>query len=235
MRNRREELQYHNRKFKITISGDHPSGQFVAANFPPPNEFAFSDRYSQALVKINRVHLTNRGDTVNFGLDSMFIDTAGAVQTCASGVMLYTDIKTNNSRHYYNNATDATEHSIFAILHNKFGSAGEGGAFKGGVADAAAGCVRGLAAGGAGAQGLQQNIHLVNAWEFEDSRAIEDAGVLCPNPFGRDLTFKLKSVDTGADVALTSESNFGVAASNGTSITIEMEILMLPNPTPDDP
>ena len=235
MRNRREELQYHNRKFKITLSGDSPNGEFNIANFPPPNEFAFSDRYSQALIKINRVVLTNRGDTVNFGLDSIFINAAGAVETCASGVMLFSDIKTNNCRHHYNNTSGATEHCVFAILHNKFGSAGEGGAFKGGVADAAAGCVRGLAAGGAGAQGLQQNIHLVNAWEFEDSRAIEDAGVLCPNPFGRDLTFKLKSVDTGANVALTSESNFGVAASNGTSITIEMEILMLPNPTPDDP
>jgi len=235
MRNRREELQYHNRKFKITLSGDDPGGEFNIGNFPPPNEFAFSDRYSQALIKINRVVLTNRGDTVNFGLDSMFTDAAGAVQTCASGVMLFSDIKTNNCRHHYNNTTGATEHCIFAILHNKFGSAGVGGAFKGGVADAAAGCVRGLAAGGAGAQGLQQNIHLVNAWDFEDSRPIEDAGVLCPNPFGSGKVFRLRSVDTGERVTLTSESNLGVAASNGSAISIELEILMLPNPTPDDP
>ena len=75
----------------------------------------------------------------------------------------------------------------------------------------------------------------MNAWEFEDSRPIEDAGILCPNPFGSDKLFKLRSVDTLTQVFLTSESNAGVAASNGSSISIELEILMLPNPTPDDP
>tara|TARA_R110000824_G_scaffold284126_1_gene472406 strand:+ start:2120 stop:2827 length:708 start_codon:yes stop_codon:yes gene_type:complete len=235
MRNRRETLQYHNRKFKITLSGDAPNGEWNLLDFPPPNEFAFSDRYSQCLIKVNRAHLTNRGDTTNLGLDSVFINGAGAIDTCPSGVMLTCDINTNNCRHHYNNTSNATEHSMFAILHNKYGSAGDGSAFKGVVADAAAGCIRGLAAGGAGLQGTNSNLHLVNAWEFEDSRQIEESGVLCPNPFGRSHTWHLRSIDTGERVRLTSESNLGVAASNGSSLSVEFEILMLPNPTPDDP
>ena len=49
------------------------------------------------------------------------------------------------------------------------------------------------------------------------------------------MNIELFSIDSGNRVLMTSLSNLGVAASNGSSLNVELEILMLPNPTPDDP
>lgn len=233
--NPRESIEYHNRKFKMIFTGTNENAVWNFDLRQPPNEFAYSDRYSQCLIQIRRAHLSNRGDTVNHGLDGQFTDPAGAGQErCASGVMLQTDIRCNNRRHYYVDARDATDHGVFCILTSKFGSAGISGNFGGIPNNCCALAARGQAAGGAGLQGGNENLHLVNAWEFEDTRPIEDAGVLCSNPFGKTFVCKLKSTDSDNQVKLTSEANFNVAASNGSSIVLEMDILMLPNPTPDD-
>ena len=233
--NPRESIEYHNRKFKFVFTGTNADAEFKFFLTQPPNEFAFSDRYSQCLIQIRRAHLSNRADTVNHGLDSQFTDPAGAGQeVCASGVMLLTDIRCNNRRHYYVDTLDATDHGIFCILNSKFGSAGIGGNFGGIPNNCCALAARGQAAGGAGLQGANENLHLVNAWEFEDTRPIEDAGVLCANPFGKHFDVKLKSTDSGNQVKLTSEANFNVGASNGSSLVLELDVLMLPNPTPGD-
>ena len=235
MMNPRESIEYHNRKFKMVFTGNQADAEWEFFLDQPPNEFAFSDRYSQCLIQVRRAHLSNRADTVNHGLDGQFTDPAGAGQElCASGVMLLTDIRCNNRRHYYHNTLDATDHGVFCILNSKFGSSGNGGNFGGIPNNCAALTARGQAAGGAGLQGGNENLHLVSAWEYEDTRSVEDAGVLCHNPFGRKFTCKLKSTDTGNQVKLTSEANFNVAASNGSSLVLELDILMLPNPTPGD-
>jgi len=234
MRNRREEINYHNRKFKMVFTGHDVDAGWVFHLDQPPNEFAFSDRYSQCLIQIRRAHLSNRADTVNHGLDSQFSNGAGAVETCPSGVMLTTDIRCNNRRHYYVDTIDATDHGVFCMLTSKFGSSGDGGNFGGIPTNCCALAARGQAAGGAGLQGGNENLHLVNAWEYEDTRSIEEAGVLCHNPFGKKFEVRLKSVDTGERVFLTSEANFGVAASNGSCLILELDLLMLPNPTPND-
>lgn len=233
--NPRESIEYHNRKFKMVFTGSQADAEWIFHLDQPPNEFAFSDRYSQCLIQVRRAHLSNRADAVNHGLDSQFTDPAGAGQEiCASGVMLTTDIRCNNRRHYYHDTDDASEHGVFCILTSKFGSAGVGGNFGGIPNNCCALAARGQAAGGLGVQGGNENLHLVNAWEFEDTRPIEDAGVLCSNPFGKKFTCKLKSTDTGNQVKLTSEANFNAAASNGSSIVLELDVLMLPNPTPED-
>lgn len=235
MMNPRESIEYHNRKFKMVFTGTQEDAEWIFHLDQPPNEFAFSDRYSQCLIQIRRAHLSNRNDSVNHGLDSQFTDPAGAGQEeCASGVMLQTDIRCNNRRHYYHDIADATDHGVFCILHSKFGSAGVGGNFGGIPNNCCALTSRGQPVGGAGLQGANENLHLVNAWEFEDTRPIEDAGVLCHNPFGRKFTVKLKSTDSANQVKLTSQANFNVPASNGSSLILELDLLMLPNPTPND-
>ena len=80
MRNRREEIEYHNRKFKMVFTGNQADAEWEFFLDQPPNEYAFSDRYSQCLIQIRRAHLSNRADTVNHGLDSQFTDPAGAGQ-----------------------------------------------------------------------------------------------------------------------------------------------------------
>lgn len=233
MMNPRESIEYHNRKFKMVFTGTDADAGWIFHLDQPPNEFAYSDRYSQCLIQIRRAHLSNRGDTVNHGLDSQF-ESAGGVELCASGVMLTTDIRCNNRRHYYVDTADATDHGVFCMLTSKFGSSGVGGNFGGIPTNCCALAARGQAAGGAGLQGANENLHLVNAWEYEDTRPIEDAGVLCGNPFGKKFECRLKSVDTGERVTLTSEANFNAAASAGSSLILELDVLMLPNPTPED-
>src|SRR5210317_628013 len=239
--NPRESIEYHKRKFKYSLAGFSANATFVFDLQQPPNEFGFSDRYSQCLIKINHAYLSNRGDTVNHGLDAVFIDHAGAIEAMTGGCLLLTDVRTNNSNVLSENigagpagGFQLVKSGIHCVLHNMRGSVGVQGNFAGQPVDAASEVIVGQAAAGTGLQGGNQNLHRVMMWEYKDDRPIEDAGVLCANPFGRKMEVRLFSTDTGNQVALTSAANFGVAASNGTSLNIEIEILMLPNPTPDD-
>lgn len=239
--NPRESIEYHKRKFKYSLAGNAANATFVFDLQQPPNEFAFSDRYSQCLIKINHAYLSNRGDAVNHGLDAVFIDAAGALEVMTGGCLLLTDVRTNNSNVLSENigggvggGFQLVKSGIHCVLHNMRGSVGVQGNFAGQPVDAASEVIVGKAAAGAGLQGSNQNLHRVMMWEYKDDRPIEDAGVLCANPFGRKMEVRLFSTDSGEQVALTSAANFGVAASNGTSLNIEIEILMLPNPTPED-
>tara|TARA_B110000285_G_scaffold226490_1_gene286326 strand:- start:538 stop:1263 length:726 start_codon:yes stop_codon:yes gene_type:complete len=241
MRTNREEIEYHNRKFKYSLSGVAAAGVF---NFDlqPPNEFAFSDRYSQALIKINHAYLSNRADTVNHGLDAVFIDAAAGVQLMSGGCLVMTDIKTINQGIIGDLGPAAgasgyqlVRNGIHAVLHNSRGSTGVRGAaaFSGQLINGASEVVVGTAAAGAGAQGLNANVHRVSMWDYKDDRSIEEAGVLCPNPFGKKMEVRMFSANNpSVEVLLTSAANLGVAISNGSSLNLELEILMLPNPTP---
>jgi len=233
MLNPRESIEYHNRKFQLVFTGTSGDGVWDFDISNPPNEFAYSDRYSQCLIQITKAHLNNRGDTTNLGLDAQFTDqaTGTRVEPCESGVMLLTDLKTNNKRQYFDNKSSSTQQGIFCMLQNKFGSAGEGGAFAGTDVNCATLVERGQAAAGAGGKGANANLHSVAAWEYIDHRPIEDGGVLCGNPFGRKFKCQLYSTNSEAPVKLTSEANFNQAASNGSSLCLEIDVLMLPNPT----
>ena len=240
MRNAREEIEYHNRKFKYSLVGRSAGAEFIF-DLQPPNEFAFSSRYSQCLVKINHAYISNRGDTTNHGLDAIFMDEAGAVELMAGGCLLLTDIRTSNSINLSTNrgpvagagGFQVVKSGVQAVLHNKRGTVSAAGAdaYLGTVVAGASQVTRGFAAAGTGAQGVQQNEYSVNMWEYKDDRSIEDSGVLCANPFGHKFGIKCFSADNGNRVLMTSGTNIGVAASNGSCINLELEILMLPNPT----
>lgn len=248
--NPRESIEYHKRKFKYSLASGNADGIFTFDLQQPQNEFAFSDRYSQCLIKINHAYLSNRADAVNHGLDAIFINDANGGEAVAAGVLLMTDLRTTNSNAISENIAQVqppaglpanaggglqqVRSGIHCILHNKRGSVGVVGQFAAQNVDAATEVIVGLGAGGNGAQGGNQNAHRVMMWEYEDTRPIEDAGVLCSNPFGKKMEIKLFSMGDGEKVKLTSAANLGVAASNGSSLNIEMEFLMLPNPTPDD-
>ena len=168
----------------------------------------------------------------------------------SAGCLLMTDIRTTNSTVISSNigaiqpaagllanaggGLQQPLQSIHCVLHNKQGSVGVAGQFAAQNVDAASEVVVGLGAGGNGAQGGNQSIHRVMMWTYDDTRPIEDAGVLCPNPFGKTMKIRLHSLGDYQTVKLTSLANLGVLASNGTSLNIEMEVLMLPNPTPAD-
>lgn len=238
MRNRREEINYHNRKFKYNLAGVAPNGEFT---FPldPPNETAFSNRYSQCLIKIKHAYLSNREDTFNHGLDPVFTNDAGVIELCGAGILLETDIKTNNSTFLDGTVLlggGINRKGINCVLHSREGACGFAGNF-GAVAGigGATEVIVGKAAGGAGLQGANATTHNVSMWVYNDDRPIEDAGVICPNPFGRNVMIRMINCIDGQQVKLESANNLGGAASNGSSLNLELEILMLPNPTPEDP
>ena len=243
MRTNREEIGYHNRKFKYSLSGV-AAGGFFLFDLQPPNEFAFSDRYSQCLIKINHAYLSNRADTVNHGLDAVFINAAAGVELMSGGCLVMTDIKTINQGIIGDLGFPAVanvggyqlvRNGIHAVLHNSRGSTGVRGAsaFSGQLINGASEVVVGTAAAAAGVQGQNSNVHRVSMWEYKDDRPIEDAGALCANPFGKKMEVRLFSANVpSVEVLLTSAANLGAAPSNGSSLNLELEILMLPNPTP---
>jgi len=237
MLNPRESIEYHNRKYKFTFSGVDAGAEWVFDLTNPPNEFAFSDRYSQCLIQITKAHLTNRGDDVNFGLDSQFTGVvAGGQIPCETGVILQTDIRSNNKRQSHTGSQKGIPQlvGVYATLQSKYGAAGSTGNFGGVDHKNAALVKRGAAAAGDGGKGANDNLHNVNTWEYIDTRPIEDGGILCSNPFGKEFTCKLFDPQSEFQVKLTSAANFNVVASNGTALYLEMDVLMLPNPTPDD-
>ena len=230
MKTKREEIEYHNRHFKFQLMGHRPDADWEW-NIQPPNEMGFSSRFNQALVKISYAHLSNRGDANRFGLGSQFqAVVGGAIEACESGVLLESDVRSATSQLVYDRDSQGGNSGVMAILQNKFGSTGVDGAFLGSNTKCSVGATRGFAAGGAGAQGLQQNEYRVNAWEFRDDRPIEESGVLCGNPFGKPIKFSLRNVDNTTKVRLTAEDLPANVASHGASLQIELEVLMLENP-----
>ena len=225
MRNRREDIEYHNRKFKVNFTLFNADGEF-SVRLDPPNEFAFSDRYSQCLIKINKARATNTADTVTFGMDAAWWSIAGAGLTANAGIYLQSNLVSNNCLTV---SDQQVRRGVSCLLTGT--SAFSAAVFDGLAMDGASECIRG------GGAGTDRNIHKVNEWLFEDNRSIEDAGILCGNPFGRDITFNFRVADAAPaneKTYLTSASNPNNAAQNGSTISVELDILMLPNPTPDD-
>lgn len=218
----RQSIAYHNRHFKFQLLSHRADADFQF-NIQPPNEAGFSDRYSQCLIKISYCHLSNRGDANRFGLGSQFQAVVGAaIEACESGVLLTSDIRSVNHEMIYDRDSQGGASGVMAVLQNKYGSTGVNGAFLATNTKCGASAIRGANA---------DNVYKVNAWEFKDDRPIEDSGVLCGNPFGRQINFRLRNPDNGVQpLRLTAEDLPANVASHGASIQIELEVLMLENP-----
>lgn len=238
MRNRREEIDYHNRKFKLHLTGTRQLGDFTF-RIQPPNETANSNNFNQCLVKISKAVLTNRGDTITGGLDAVPVSgtiAASVRQPCPTGILLTTGVRCANEIHYTSSTGIPIEQGLQVLLHNKNGASHDGAAIIGGSAvNGAALCQRGVAAGGGGLQGNNADIFCANTWEYQDDRPIEESGILAGNIFtSGGITCNLRNSNNGNNVFMASNSNLGNALGYGSAIQIELEVLMLPNPTPMD-
>ena len=86
-----------------------------------------------------------------------------------------------------------------------------------------------LAAGAAGDSKFQVK-RSKHTWCVDNSQtSIFDDGVLCANPFGKELRFQLRTGYANAVVALGAE-NGDTAAQNICNLRVELEIQLLPNP-----
>ena len=286
----KDTVEYQNRKYSLSFAGaTFAAGATGASDFSmiirPPNEQAFSNNFSQCLVKINRVMISNssagpaateRGEFR--GADSIWVDRNTALangvgtnpgviaqKTLSNGILLQVDIPTRNNLHYGATAPAAQGggnrevSGVTCIIPNgrglsepSFGrGAGVGGAgaipginINGvatitGASDAAGSGGNSLTAGYSPAPSFTVQREMI-VWKFQDDRSVEDAGVLCGNPFGRPIKFSVKDpIDGGPVILMTPTGSLGAAiggvaqpadVETAMRITVELDILMLPNP-----
>tara|TARA_R110001592_G_scaffold57066_1_gene173598 strand:+ start:6557 stop:7294 length:738 start_codon:yes stop_codon:yes gene_type:complete len=242
MKTKREEIEYHNRRFKFNLSGKGADNQpaLNAAScvckftfkIQPPNEFAFSSRFHQALVKINRVYLSNRIDAFAFGSNSVFTTRAAApnIRPCGAGILLVSDITTMNNAAAITN-TDRQRNSCLQVLIPNTGGMGSGAA----IGLAGAGICGGASSVRRDGGGIADN-YSPQSWTYQDDRPIEEAGVLCGNIFSRDITFECEDPLDGSRLMMDAPTAGGAvgnavnANSKEVAINIELEVLMLENP-----
>ena len=245
MRNAKEEIEYQKRKFVFHLCGDDDSapplgGGDCVFNFliPSPNETANSNNYNQCLIKIKSAYLNNCRDN-DGGLNSVFTEistaaAANAVRLCAAGCYLKSDIATNNCLIQGTNP-GVLRGGVGCILHAPDQQYKGVNAVGGIAAPGGSSTINlGAAAGGAGLQGANSVSLKTNTWMYQDHRAIEDSGYLCGSPFNKQISFTLLDASFLERVRLQAASNLGGVGSTGASISIELEVLMLPNPTPMD-
>ena len=221
---KRNAIEYHRRHYKFNLSQTDSEGEFTW-NLDPPNEFAYSDRFNQCLVKISRVILSNGTDGTNFGIDSVFQDLAAAgVEPCPCGILLYSSINSMNYGHAQGTGGQI-ENCVQCVIPNDKGGLG--------APYPAAAAVVGLASIGASQIQLgasRDNRYSSGVWTYVDDRPIEESGTLTGNIFSHDFTFDLRAAEDGARVRLVSGANLATAGTRRSSINIELEVLMLENP-----
>ena len=225
VKSKRDAIEWHRRHYKFNLSQTNANGEFTF-NLDPPNEFALSDRYNQCLVKISRVSLSNAVDAVAHGMDSVFQDLAAAgVEICPCGILLYSSINSMNYGHAQGTGGQI-ENCVQCVIPNDKG--GLGVPFPSAVA------YNGLASIGASQVQLganRDNRYSSGVWKYVDDRPIEESGTLCGNIFSHNITFDLRAAEDGARVRLVSGGNLANAATRHSAINIELEVLMLENPT----
>lgn len=244
MRNAKEELDYYNRRFKISLSGRSTDGSYQF-NLPPPNETANSNNFNQCLFKINKVFITNQLNTaapgahgVGGGFSDIWVNPAGG-GIVAQGVLISTNVATTNN-HHLNDVGGESKAGYNILMPNECAGGSfpypQAGVIDGGTSQANIGFTRGVQA--AAAQKFNEYKGMV--WKYQDDRSIEDSGVICGNPFGRNIQIQTRSphdgnagaIGAGQLIHLTDVG--GGANSVNNSIGIEIEVLMLRNPTPGD-
>jgi len=245
MRNAREEIEYHNRKFKLNCSARSATGEF-SFHFPVPNATGFSSNYNQALLKFSKVIIHNAGSTGRGFDDVWTLKGGGAIDT--DNILLTTDIPcrncvTTNNIAQVGSQSFHTHYSVCVPIGDKSGhySYPAGGAIGGVVAQGTGIIERSLAGDPAVADVERRNYLKALVWEVQDDRSVEEAGLLVGNPFGRTISVRTCVIQDGngrafgSGVKLTSQegARTGVAPTD-MSLFCEVEVLLLPNPTPED-
>jgi len=245
MRNAREEIEYHNRKFKLNCSARSLNGEFKF-HFPIPNATGFDSSYNQALIKFSKIIIHNAPATGR-GFDDLWtLSGGGAIDT--DNILLTTDIPcrncvtTNNIAHRGSESFH-THYSVCIPIGDKSGHYSYPDAVGiGGLSGQGTSVIeRSLAGDPAVADGNRRNYLKALVWEVQDDRSIEQAGMLVGNPFGRTINLRTCVIQDGngrafgSTVKLASQEGLrqGVGATT-MCLFCEIEVLLLPNPTPED-
>ena len=242
MRNAKETLDYYNRKFVVNVTGvirDFDGG--MEFNIPPPNETANSNNYNQCIMRIKEVIIANDTAALANQINPVFVEkNGGAASPCMVGIIVRTSIPCRNSKSVSNNYTVAN----FGELHDqsfhqlvtpetKSTFIRSATAVQGRVVRGSKSVMETPVVGAIGA--VEYAIDdSVNFFYYQDGSSFEDTAVLCANPFGSSHTLTLRDAFSGVTLGgLASGANTALGRGT-TEISLKLEILMLPNPTPMD-
>ena len=246
-KDKRDLIKTKNGYFKYLLSGAYSPNNAITAGhdchftfkLPPLNEMGFSDQYNQCLIQFKSITLQSgsSGANGNYGENATWYNKNGGSSPANSGLVLTTDIPCRNQTHISNQEnTWATESQYSQTLHQKLNNEILSQLY----ADATA------VDGSLNFLGTKENLKLgttptdtasarfqvnsKNVWSYETDRSIWDGGTLCGVPLGQEVKFEIKNIYNNAILALSSAP--GHAEGSLTNLTCELEIQLLPNPTP---
>lgn len=229
----------------------------------PPNDSSFSDKYNQALVRIRKAILyTPSGLGANqclFGVGTRTEspDTILRLKTSIRSNQISTEVGDHDSLAQFVHNRDNFDNNLSEALYSTPGGGIQTGVFthdtefdapniRGSTAITLVGNAVPLVvedAGGAGATpgGSKENATATSVSFRCDNSAtsIFENGILVSNPYkGTDITFETKFFETAEDCILVSTpvigGGAGNAVSHSNSLYVQLEVQLLPNPTPSD-
>jgi hypothetical protein len=242
MRNAKETIDYYNRKFVINITGriNDVSG-IMEFTIPPPNETGFSNNFNQCLMRIKEIIIGNDTPALADQVNPVFVQKNGGGTISGScGIIVRTNIPSRQVK----SVSDSYVVAAFGEFHDqsfhqlvspecKQTYIGSATAVDGRI-------IRGskqvyqipVVAAAAGTEHLIDES--VNFFYYKDDSSFDDAAVLCGTPFGQQLELTLRDAISGVTLGgLASGINI-LNGRNTTQVSLKLEILMLPNPTPMD-
>lgn len=242
MRNARETLDYYNRKFVVNVTGVIADATGIMEfNIPPPSEVANSNNYNQCIMRIKEVIIAN--DTVNLPdqINPVFVQkNNGGASSCMVGIIVRTTIPCRNTKSvssnydaaHFGELHDQSFHQLVSPetrpTYIRSATAVDGRVATGSKLIMETPVV---AAAGAAEHAIDDS---VNFFYYQDGSSFEDAAVLCANPFGANHSLTLRDANNGVTLGGLASGLNQANGRNSTEITMKLEILMLPNPTPMD-
>ena len=242
MRNARETLDYYNRKFVVNVTGGIRDFDGVMEfNIPPPNETANSNNYNQCIMRIKEIIISTNTNAIADQVNPVFVQTnGGGLSNCMVGIIVRTSIPCRNSKSVSSNYLAAN----FGELHDqsfhqlvspearttyiRSPTLVDGRVVRGSK------CIMNtlvVAAVGGAEHAIDDS---VNFFYYQDGSNFEDSAVLCANPFGSGHTLTLRDAFNGVTLGGLASGINTANGRNDTAISLKLEILMLPNPTPMD-
>jgi hypothetical protein len=229
----------------------------------PPNDSSFSDKYNQALIRIRKAVLYTPsglgGNQCLFGITSRaeFPDTIVRLKTSIRSNQISTEAGNHDDLAAFVHHRDKFDNNLSEALYHTGGGGMTPGVFAhereftnpeimGSTAITLVGNAVPLVvedAGGAGATpGPTKENTTATSVSFRcdnSATSIFENGILVSNPYkGGDIIFETKLFETAEDVVLVVPPVIGLgggtAVSHSNGLYVQLEVQLLPNPTPSD-
>jgi len=200
----------------------------------------FSDKYSQCLVQFRSITLGSSAITENgkWGENASWYSAQGGGSTEISGIQVVSNIPCRNQQHL------ATDDAVWTIggnlfsqtLSQKMSNKMEAlPSLNSSAVDTSLnflGTTENLILGTTPTDtaSARFQVNKRNVWSYETDKDIWTGGQLCGIPMGTDVRFEIKSIYNNDLLCLSTDRAH--LDGTGTAFTCELEIQLLPNPTP---